>query len=259
MRGHISRTIPALGGNATVAPYFTSCYAVRAESTFRTGVRRGDIEVSVVSGALMLAAAMTLLPMEVAGAQTPSTFVSIPSNNATVSGTSQVLDAGASSGVTQVQYEISGGTLTDSVIATATPTIYGWLAKWNTTAVANGTYNLQSVATTNGVSGTSAPVTISVNNPPPSTNGDHPGERRHVGPHQGLGYRRGRLARCHHSLDRGDPDRPGVYASDLHRHPYHLRLDSPRLGLSALSGVHSLLHPALDPERCFVLGWGQRD
>ena len=127
------------------------------------------LRIAVVSGALVLAAAVTVLPVEVAGAQTPSTFVGIPSNNATVSGTSQILDAGASSGVTQVQYEISGGTLTDSVIATATPTIYGWLAKWNTTGVANGTYNLQSVATANGVSGTSVSVTIMVNNPPPST------------------------------------------------------------------------------------------
>ena len=102
--------------------------------------------VAVVSGALVLAAAVTVLPVGVAGAQTPSTFVAIPSNNATVSGSSQILDAGASSGVTQVQYEITGGTLTDSVISTATPTIYGWLAKWNTTNVANGTYILQSVA-----------------------------------------------------------------------------------------------------------------
>ena len=60
-------------------------------------------KVAVVSGALLLAAAVTVLPVEVAGAQTPSTFVGIPFNNATVSGTSQILDAGASSGVTQVQ------------------------------------------------------------------------------------------------------------------------------------------------------------
>jgi hypothetical protein len=123
----------------------------------------------VVCSALVLAAAISVLPVESAGAQAPSTSVVIPSNNATVSGTSQVLDAGASSGVTQVQYEITGGTLTDSVIATATPTIYGWLALWNTTGVVNGTYTLQSVATSNGGNGTSAPVTITVNNPTPST------------------------------------------------------------------------------------------
>ena len=55
------------------------------------------------------------------------------------------------------------------MIATATPTIYGWLAKWNTTGVANATYTLQSVATSNGMTGTSNPITITVNNPPPST------------------------------------------------------------------------------------------
>ena len=100
----------------------------------------------------------------------PSTAVVIPANNATVSGTAQAFDATASSGVTRVQYEITGGTLNDSVIATATPTIYGWLAKWNTTTVANGTYTLQSVASSSGgVSGTSAPVTINVSNASPST------------------------------------------------------------------------------------------
>ena len=66
-------------------------------------------KIAVVSGGLVLAAAVTMLPVSVAGAQTPNTFVAIPSNNATVSGTSQILDAGASSGVTQVQYEITGG------------------------------------------------------------------------------------------------------------------------------------------------------
>jgi YVTN family beta-propeller protein len=97
---------------------------------------------------------------------TPSTDVVIPSNNATVSGTSQVLDAAASSGVTQVQYEISGGTLTDSVIATATPTIYGWIALWNTMGVADGTYTLNSVASyADGVSGTSPPISLTVDNP----------------------------------------------------------------------------------------------
>ena len=125
--------------------------------------------VLVLTAALSLGAAVSVLPVEVASAQAPSTTVLIPANNATVSGTAQVLDAFASSGVTQVQYEITGGTLSDSVIATGTPTYYGWLAQWNTTSVPNGTYNLQSVASAGGVSGTSAPVSVTVDNLAPST------------------------------------------------------------------------------------------
>jgi hypothetical protein len=129
----------------------------------------GTSKAAVVFAALTLGAAVSVLPVQVVNAQAPSTTVIIPSNNATVSGVSQVLDAITSSGTTEVQYEITGGTLTDSVIATATPTIYGWLAKWNTTGVPNGPYSLQSVATFNGVSGTSSSVTIDVDNPPPGT------------------------------------------------------------------------------------------
>ena len=98
----------------------------------------------------------------------PTTTVAAPSNGATLSGT-QYLDAVASSGVTKVQYEISGGGLTDDVIATATPTLYGWLAGWNSTSVPNGTYTLQSVATVGGLTGTSPGITITLNNPPPTT------------------------------------------------------------------------------------------
>ena len=94
----------------------------------------------------------------------PTTTVVLPANGATLSGT-QALDATTSSGVTGVTYELSGGSLSDSVIATATPTIYGWLASWNSTSVPNGTYTLQSVATyRGGVSGTSAALSITVAN-----------------------------------------------------------------------------------------------
>ena len=67
-------------------------------------------------------------------------------------------------------FELSGGTLSDQVIATATPTLFGWLAKWNTTGVPNGTYSLQSVATdaTNNTDA-SEPITVTVNNQPPTT------------------------------------------------------------------------------------------
>jgi alpha-tubulin suppressor-like RCC1 family protein len=94
----------------------------------------------------------------------PTTTVLLPANNSNVVGQA-ILDASASSGVTQVQYEISGGGLTNKVIASGTPTLYGWLAAWNTTGITNGTYTLQSVASYGGgVSGTSAPITITVSN-----------------------------------------------------------------------------------------------
>ena len=126
--------------------------------------------VGLISGALILATAGGILPAPDAGGSPPSTTVTIPTNNSSVSGASQVLDAVASSGASQVQYEITGGALSDSVIATGTPTYYGWLAKWNTTKTANGTYALQSVASfPGGGSATSTPVTIVVNNGPPNS------------------------------------------------------------------------------------------
>lgn len=99
---------------------------------------------------------------------TPTTSVLIPSNQTTQSGATALLDASASPNVGAVSFELSGGTLSDKVIATATPTIYGWLAQWDTTTVPNGTYTLQSVASyppPNGLdSGTSSAVTIMVAN-----------------------------------------------------------------------------------------------
>jgi hypothetical protein len=95
----------------------------------------------------------------------PSTTVVVPSSGAAVKGNEVAFDAIASSGVTQVKYEITGGALSKSVIATGTPTIYGWLAQWNSLGVPDGTYELQSVATyAGGVSGTSPGVTITVAN-----------------------------------------------------------------------------------------------
>ena len=66
-----------------------------------------------------------------------------------------------------MKYEISGGSLSDSVIGTATGSLFGWLYQWNTTTVPNGTYMLQSVATDKqGLSTTSAPVSLTLSNPP---------------------------------------------------------------------------------------------
>jgi hypothetical protein len=99
------------------------------------------------------------------------TRVLVPSNGAVLAG-APFLDAGAGDalGVTKVVFELSGGTLSDKVIATATPTLFGWLAKWNTTTVPNGSYSLESVATDAAANtDTSTPITITVNNPAPTT------------------------------------------------------------------------------------------
>jgi hypothetical protein len=73
--------------------------------------------------------------------------VVLPSNGALLAG-SQYLDAYAADygTVTKVEFHLTGGTLNDALVATGTPTFYGWLAGWNTTTVPNGTYTLQSVA-----------------------------------------------------------------------------------------------------------------
>jgi hypothetical protein len=99
----------------------------------------------------------------------PVTSMLIPGNGATVTGT-QLLDAGASAGTSQVQYELTGGTLNQAVVATGTPTLYGWLTYWDSTTVPNGTYTLQSVARyAGGITGTSPGISITVNNASPAT------------------------------------------------------------------------------------------
>ena len=82
-----------------------------------------------------------------------------------------MLDASASANVSTVTYELSGGSLTNPVVISGSaPTIYGWIGQWNTTSVPNGTYMLQSVACyRGGVCSTSPPITITVDNTPPST------------------------------------------------------------------------------------------
>jgi hypothetical protein len=60
----------------------------------------------------------------------PTTSVLIPSNGATLSG-STTLDASASN-ATSVEFRLFGGVygLNAPVICTATPTYYGWLCSW---------------------------------------------------------------------------------------------------------------------------------
>ena len=120
--------------------------------------------VTAFGAALALAAAMSVVPLQVAGAQSPSTSVLVPSSGATLSG-STYLDASASN-ATSVEFGLFGGSygLSGHLIGTATPTIYGWLDSWNTTTVPNDSYVLVSYASGPGGS-TASGVSITVNNP----------------------------------------------------------------------------------------------
>ena len=105
-------------------------------------------------------------------AQPPTTSVIIPSSSGTtVSGTTLV-DATAfgGGGGNEVQFALTGGSLNQSIVGTAVPTIYGYLSQLNTTTVPNGTYTLQSVATNSGGNvGLSSGVPITIANAPPTT------------------------------------------------------------------------------------------
>jgi hypothetical protein len=94
----------------------------------------------------------------------PNTSVVIPSDGATVSGTT-LLDASASDdeGVTKVEFHLTGGAYNDTLIGLATPSRYGWFYNWDTTPVPNGAYTLNSVAfDPSGNVGRSAGVSLTV-------------------------------------------------------------------------------------------------
>ncbi len=100
-----------------------------------------------------------------------STSVLVPSNGASLSGTAATLDASASN-ATSVKFLLFGGIYgyAAPVICTTTPTYYGWLCSWNTTTVPDGSYALVSEASGPGGSAySSSGVSITVDNPPPTT------------------------------------------------------------------------------------------
>jgi uncharacterized protein YjbI with pentapeptide repeats len=148
--------------NQVVAPGTPTLYGYLAQWN-TTAVPNGTYTLQSVATDTV-AESMTSAPVSVTvDNPPPTTAVLIPSNGATQSGTAALLDASASANVTGVTYELTGGTLTNQVIATGTPTLYGWLAQWNTTSVPNGTYDLNTVASyAGGVSGTSAPISVTV-------------------------------------------------------------------------------------------------
>ena len=79
----------------------------------------------------------------------PITAVLVPSSGATLRGTAN-LSASATAylfGIEKVQFALSGGPYSKTIIGTASPSPIGAYLAWDTTSVPNGTYTLQSRAT----------------------------------------------------------------------------------------------------------------
>jgi hypothetical protein len=95
--------------------------------------------------------------------------VVLPSPGARLSGTealgANVLDASANAATARVQFHLSGTSLGDAVVATATQTFYGWLANWDSTTVPDGVYRLRAVLQRSGrADASSTPVIFVVAN-----------------------------------------------------------------------------------------------
>jgi hypothetical protein len=101
------------------------------------------------------------------------TSVGNPSSGSWVSGSSVLLGATASDStgtLSNVEFHLTGGSLNDALVATATSSPWGWYSSWDSTTVPDGTYTLKSVAyNTAGTVAYSTGTTIIVENTPPAT------------------------------------------------------------------------------------------
>ena len=105
-------------------------------------------------------------------ARPPTTSLVVPSSSGSTLTGNAVMDAFASGGggVAKVQFALTGGSLNQAVLGTAVPSIYGYVLSFNTTTVPNGSYMLQSVvANSEGNSGVSPAVQVTIANAPPTT------------------------------------------------------------------------------------------
>lgn len=144
----------------------SSAYSVSWDSTT---VSNGShtISATATNTAGLTTTASETVNVQNVVATPPSVSIASPSNGATVSGTQSVTaSASDANGISSVQFKLDGNNVGNPV--TTAPYNYAW----DTTSAANGSHTLTAVATnTAGLTATSAPVTVNVQNtatPPPS-------------------------------------------------------------------------------------------
>jgi thermitase len=95
----------------------------------------------------------------------PATTIATPTTGATVSGVLALDARPIGLSVKSVEFVANGGTAHDVNIGSASPTLIGWLLRWKSTNLPNGTYQISSVGyNANGRSSRSASITVTVKN-----------------------------------------------------------------------------------------------
>ena len=132
------------GTSTTVSPALTTTYTLTATNAAGSSTAQATVTVS-------------------ADTAPPSVSIATPTTGATVSGTVSITATASDNvGVASVQYQL-GGTNLSGVLTTVPYTF-----SWNTTTLANGPYTLTAIAKdAANNTGTSVPVSVTVNNPPP--------------------------------------------------------------------------------------------
>ena len=99
------------------------------------------------------------------GDNPPTVTITAPNNGATVSNTVSITaSASDDNGVTQVEFQIDGNTL-----STDTNGADGWSASWDTTTASDGAHSITAVATDTANQTGSNSISVTVNNAPPSS------------------------------------------------------------------------------------------
>ena len=161
----------------------------------------------------------------------------------------QILDAGASSGGPRCSTRSPGGPRADSVIATATPTFYGWLAQWNTTTWPTAPIPSRAWPPTPSLRAHKRAGHRHREQPGPFDHGAHPVEWGHrVGDGRDLGRRASANVTSVNYEITGGAHRPG----HRHRHAHLLRLAGP---VEHDDGAQRHLHP---PKRRHLFRWRDR-
>ena len=94
------------------------------------------------------------------------TRVIIPANGATLSSVAVIDALTVGVGATRVTFSVAEGSQPEELLGRATRTPDGWVLRWNTTSVPNGTYVLRSeVYVSNGTHSYSPGIKVMVQNP----------------------------------------------------------------------------------------------